>query len=595
MTSDALAQRLQPLMQQAVEAQQHGDFAAAEARYREILHVMPEHSDATHFLGLLAHQTGHPQAAVGLLERSIALGPGSPLYRHNLAGVFREQGRHADAEKRYREAIALRPDYVDAFVGLAMSLAARNRHHDALAACRRAIELEPRHFDARMGYAAALIELTRYSEALTSYREIRALAAGNAEQLHRLGLALRDAGAAEESVRCFKDALALRPDLVEAHNSLGIALGDLGDFAAAEQHYREALRLRPAYVSAWHNLASISRIDRDPALYGALQTLAETIRELPEPEASMLHFVLGKVHDDAGDYARAFEHFLEGNRLKRMSLDYDETRQVRFFHDFIGSFDRAFFENRSAAGTASDMPIFIVGMSRSGTTLVEQILASHPQVHGAGELQLLRRCLHLECGGVEDDQELPARLAQLGGAAFTRIGDRYVKALAELAPGAARVTDKLPGNMALVGVIHLAFSNARIIHCTREPLDTCVSCFSKLFTTGHAFSYELGELGRFYRLYQELMRHWNAVLPQGRMLEMRYEEVIADTETQVRRLLEFCGLPWNEVCLNFSQTRRAVKTASLAQVRQPIYAGSVGRWQRYREFLAPLEHALSAD
>jgi hypothetical protein len=309
----------------------------------------------------------------------------------------------------------------------------------------------------------------------------------------------------------------------------------------------------------------------------------------------MLHFVLGKVRDDKGDYAQAFEHFLEANRLKRTLIDYDEARQVRFFREFIGTFDTAFIENRAGAGTSSDLPIFIVGMSRSGTTLVEQILASHPLVHGAGELQLLRRCLHLEFDGVQDDQELPARIAQLDGAAFARIGDSYVTALAELAPGAARVTDKLPGNMALVGVIHLAFPNARIIHCTREPLDTCVSCFSKLFTTGHAFSYELGELGRFYRLYQQLMQHWTDVLPAGRMLEMRYEEVIGDTETQVRQLLEFCGLPWNEACLNFSATRRAVKTASLVQVRQPIYASSVGRWQRYRSYLAPLERALSGD
>lgn len=595
MTSEALAQRLQPLLQQAVAAQRQGDFAGAEARYREVLRAMPDHSDATHFLGLLAHQTGHAQAALELLERAVALGPGSPLYRHNLAGVLREQGRHSDAERRYREAIALRPDYVDAFVGLAMSQAARNRHFDALTTCRRAIELEPRHFEARMGYAAALIELTRYSEALTCYEEIRALVAGNADQLHRLGLALRDAGAAEVSVQCFRDALGLRPDFVEAHNSLGIALGDLGEFDAAEKHYREALRMRPAYVSAWHNLASIRRIDRVPELHDALQALAGSGKDLTVPEASMLQFVLGKVHDDKGDHARAFEHFLEGNRLKRSLLDYDEARQVRFFHEFITTFDAAFIANHAGSGTASNLPVFIVGMSRSGTTLVEQILASHPQVHGAGELQLLRRCLHLEFDGVEDDQELPLRLAHLDGPAFARIGDRYVNALAGLAPGAARVTDKLPGNMALVGVIHLAFPNARIIHCTREPLDTCVSCFSKLFTTGHAFSYELGELGRFYRLYQELMQHWTDVLPKQRMLEMRYEEVIGDTEKQVRRLLEFCGLPWNEACLNFSVTRRAVKTASVAQVRQPIYASSVGRWQRYRDYLAPLERALAGD
>lgn len=593
MTSEVLPSKLQTLMQQAVSLQQQGDLAAAEARYREVLRSVPEHADATHFLGLIAHQTGHAQAARQLLERAIRLGPSSPLYRHNLAAVLREQGDQVEAETRYREALALKPGYVDALIGLALSQIARSQFEPALASYRQVLKHDQRNFDALVGSGGVLIELVRRSEAFACYRQAQALVAGDAERLHRLGLAWREAGAAEEAKQCFVAALALQPEFVEAHNSLGIALGDLGDLAGAECHYREALRLRPGYVSAWHNLTSIKRLAQDDVLRPSLHGLRDGFARLSSAEASMLHFVLGKVHEDAAEYAQAFEYYLEGNRLKRALLDYDEPRQARFFQDFIRYFDPAFMAAHADEGAAGELPVFIVGMSRSGTTLVEQILASHPQVCGGGELQLLRRCLHLEFGGVEDDATLPARLVQLDGGGLQRIGRRYITALGELAPEATRITDKLPGNMALVGLIHLAFPGARIIHCARDPLDTCVSCFSKLFTTGHAFSYELGELGRFYRSYQQLMSHWRSVLPAGRMLEVQYETMIADTEAQTRRLLEFCGLSWDDACLRFNETRRTVKTASLAQVRQPIYTSSRGRWQHYRGYLGPLERALA--
>ncbi|MDE2196931.1 MAG: tetratricopeptide repeat protein, partial [Gammaproteobacteria bacterium] len=492
------------LMQQAVAAHQRGDFAAAEERYREVLRSVPEHADATHFLGLLAHQTGHAEAALVLLKQSVILGPGSALYRHNLGGVFRELGRHVEAERCYHEALTLKPDYADALIGLAMAQAARGHFEDAASNYRRVLALDPRNFEACLGRGGVLLELTRRRAGLDCYRVAHRLAAGDAEKLQRVGLVLREAGAMPEARDCFEQALHLRPEYVEAHNSLGITLGDMGEFDAAETHYREALRLRPAYAGGWHNFTSIARLMPDDPLWLSLQAYAERVAELPRAEALMLHFTLGKVHDDRGEYLQAFEHYLQGNRLKRASIEYDEARQQRFFRDFTRYFDSAFLAARASAGPDNKLPVFIVGMSRSGTTLVEHILASHPRVHGAGELHLLRRCLRVELGFTDSDDELPVKLASLDTAGFRRIGERYCAALAELAPSAARITDKLPGNMALVGLIHIAFPRAKIIHCVRDPLDTCLSCYSKLFTTGHAFSYELGELGRFHRLYEEL-------------------------------------------------------------------------------------------
>lgn len=582
-------------MQGAISAHQRGEFAVAEDHYRKVLQYSPYHADATHFLGLLAHQTGHNDAALELLQRAIELGPGSHLYRHNLAGVLQALNRPAEAERCYREALTLKPDYRQALIGLAKSQQAQNRFADALAAYDRALALAPQDLDALLGRAEVLIECVQRTAALDCCRRARTLAASDAAQLQRVGLAFHDFDAHREARACFEAALVLQPDLAEAHNSLGITLGDLGDLPHAEAEYREALRLKPDHVGAYYNLTSLIRLMPEDALWAPLMSMAETLGQRATDEQILLHFALGKVWEDNRDYDQAFEHFLYGNRLKHGYSRYDEARQVEFYRNYIRIFSTSFLANHSGAGTRDETPIFIVGMSRSGTTLVEQILASHPQVHGGGEMQLLRRCACLELGPLADEAEIPQRLAQLEGSAFTRIGERYAAALKELAPGAVRVTDKLPGNMVLVGLMHLAFPRAHIIHCVREPLDTCVSCFTKHFTTGHDFSYDLGELGRFYRLYTELMRHWHAVLPPGRMLEVRYEDVVKDLEGQARRLLTFCGLDWDDACLRFHEHRRVVRTASLAQVRQPIYASSVGRWRHYEKYLDQLKQALAGN
>ncbi len=585
--------RIQALMQQAVAWHKKNDYQKAETGYREVLRVDPAHADATHFLGLLAHQTGHSEMALSLLNKSIALGPGSALYRHNLGGLFMELNQNLEAERCYLEALTLKPEYVDALIGLAKAQQALGHFEDAYANYVRASALDVSNIEAQLGSGGVLLELARRSQTLEHYREAHRLATGDAEKLQRVGLCMREAGAMLEAQACFEQALALRPDFVEAHNSLAITLGDLGELSGAERHYREALRLRPAYASGWHNFTGMVRLMPGDPLWPALQNLAKQASGLPAADASMLQFTLGKVCDDQGEYSQAFDHYLHANRLKRATLEYNETRQRIFFQNFIQHFSAAFLTKHAGNGADNELPVFIVGMSRSGTTLVEQILSSHPRVHGAGELHLLRRCLRVELGPTDSDDELPAKLAALDDRGFRGIGERYCAELTQLAPDAVRVTDKLPGNMALVGLIQIAFPRAKIIHCVRDPLDTCVSCFSKLFTTGHAFSYELGELGRFYRLYAQLMQHWHTVLPAGRMLEVRYEQVVADLESQARRLVEFCGLPWDDACLRFHEHRRTVKTASLAQVRQPIYASSVGRWRHYAQYLEPLRQALA--
>jgi hypothetical protein len=297
---------------------------------------------------------------------------------------------------------------------------------------------------------------------------------------------------------------------------------------------------------------------------------------------------------DIGDTDQAFAHLDRGNRLHRGRLRYAVQDDVEQFAEIARSLDADSLAQRAGSGDPSKRPVFIVGMPRSGTTLVEQILASHPQVFGAGELGTLERILIERFGPGLSPTGRARRLAGLTGADLTAIGSAYVGAISALAPGAQRVTDKMPSNFRLAGLIQLALPNARIIHCRRDPVDTSLSCYARKFSRGQDFAYDLRELGTYYRAYDGLMTHWRAILPEDRLLEVVYEAVVDNLEPQARRLVAFCGLDWNDACLSFHETQRQVRTASVNQVRQPLYRTSVARWKAYASHLGPLLEALAS-
>ena len=576
-------------MPRAVAAHQRGDLATAEHDYRRVLAAEPGHADATHFLGLLLHQRGASGPGLKLMQQALELQPGNYQYRSNLAGVLNQLGQPAGAERLYREALALKPDHLDSHINLGMLYVAAGDHPRALACFEAALRFSPGDYSAWFNYARSLHFLARPKEALAAYRNAAAAAAKDPGRLQELGVALREAGEFAEAERCHARALELAPGSAQAENGLGNVLAMGGDLAAAERHYRRAIALQPVYPNAFHNLVDVAKLGPGDPLWAGLMSLAERSAGLLPETAVPLQFTLGRVWEGQGDHARAFRHFEAGNRAKRATLNYDEARQARFFRAFIEAFPAI----TAPAGSGDERPVFIVGMPRSGTSLVEQILASHPAVHGAGETHALRDCLREELPPDAGDFELPRQLPGLDAGALGRVAARYGRYLDEIAPAARRVTNKLPGNMVFVGLIRLLFPQARIIHCVRDPLDTCLSCYTKLFTTGHPFSYELGELGRFHHLYQELMAGWRRLLPEDAVLDMVYEELVADVEAGALCLVEHCGLPWDETCLDFHRSARPVRTASLAQVRQPIYSSSVGRWKVYEKELAPLKAVLS--
>jgi tetratricopeptide (TPR) repeat protein len=385
-----------------------------------------------------------------------------------------------------------------------------------------------------------------------------------------LGDALAVLGRTDEAHDAFARLLLADPKSAAGYFGLGGVLAQLGKFDAARAAYETAIALAPKNARYHRALAEIARFsDGDPRLV-ALESLAR--EALPDDQQVELHFALGKAYDDLQHDEAAFGHWRRGNTLKRRLVPYDEAAVANFFKSMRETFTPEVL--RAAKGDPSALPVFVVGMPRSGTSLVEQILASHPDIHGAGEMLTLPEVID---GASLDDA--------------AEIGARYVEAIAKLAPGAKRIADKLPANFRLIGWIKLTLPNARIIHVRRDPRDTCFSCYSKLFLNGLNYTYDLGELGRYHKLHDALMMHWRAVVPD--MLEVQYETLVGDFEAQARRIVAYCGVGWDARCLNFHETERAVRTLSQHQVRAPLFASGIGRWKRYEPWLGPLLEALA--
>jgi tetratricopeptide (TPR) repeat protein len=390
----------------------------------------------------------------------------------------------------------------------------------------------------------------------------------------------------------FRRAIMLDPHCAAAYNNLGLIFKERGRLGDARRAMQQAIRLAPGNISYYENLSTAGSFAADDPYVAALEGMAENARALCPADRIHLHFALAKAHEDNGRYESAFQHLLAGNALKRRQVTYDEAATLARLKRTRELFSRDFIASRDGAGEPAAAPVFIVGMPRSGTSLIEQILASHPEVFGAGELSLFEQTVDAIGGKLPGAPRFPDLVRGMSSEHFRAIAGRYWEALMRRAPKASRIVDKMPGNFLFAGLIHLSLPNAVIVHAIRDPIDTCVSCFSVHFSRGQAHTYDLAELGRYYRHYQALMAHWHCVLPPGRIVDVHYEELVDDVEGVARRIVAHCGLAWHSRCLEFHRTERLVRTASAAQVRQPIYKSSVGRWRKYESLLRPLMNAL---
>jgi tetratricopeptide (TPR) repeat protein len=464
------------------------------------------------------------------------------------------------------------------------------RFAEALAWYRRGLELDPKLARLHVNLGSLLAEEEKYDAAVAEYETALRLEPGYAEAHNGLGWVRHEQGRYEEAEALYLAALRLKPDLAAAHCNLGTLREELSDFLAAEECLRQALRHDGRHAGAWSQLATLRRGKLPEEDMAALrQLLAEP--DLTAARRGNLHFGLAQVLDARKEYAAAADHLRQANALAReqshkRGQGYDAALHATFVERLRVTFDPAFFPRTAGFGVASERPVFIVGLPRSGTTLTEQVLARHSQVFGAGELRLARDGFEQMAGPGGSEADAFTALARLDAAAAQRLAGRHLAKLGELDAAAARVVDKMPDNYLYLGFLTALFPRARFIHCRRDLRDVAVSCWMTNFRHIRWANDPEDIAGRFAE-YERLMAHWRLVLPVP-VLEVDYEETVADLEGVARRLVAWCGLEWEPACLAFHEGKGPVRTASVSQVRQPIYRRSVARWKHYEPALAEL-------
>ena len=507
----------------ALERHRAGDLAAAEAGYRKLLRRHPRHSGALAMLGALLLQSGDGVSASRALKAAIEAGARDAGVFNNYALALTTQGKHAAAIAALEKSVALKPDGPEAHLNL--------------------------------------------------------------------GNALKNAGRAEDAAAGLEKALGTNPGFVPLHIALGNVRANLGARQAAIAAYRHALELDPGNANAFYHLALVSKAGAEavaPATAAAFRD-AVAADKPPRDDAILVHYALGVIDDRAASYDAAFGHFSAANELALEGFDergarFDPAAHAAGTDRLIETYSTAFFAARPSAGRASQRPLLIVGMPRSGTTLVEQILDSHPDCVGAGELDELAAI-------ARQVDARPGGVAGLDRKAGQRLADRYLGRLRAFGGAAARVCDKQPTNFRHLGLVARLLPGTRVVHCVRDPLDTCLSCYFQNFSGGIRFASDLADLGAYYRDYDRLMTHWRRVLAVP-IFDLSYEALVDDRERVTRELVAFAGLPWDDACLAYERNPRAVRTASNIQVREPIYRSSVARWRNYETHIAPLRDAL---
>jgi tetratricopeptide (TPR) repeat protein len=570
---------------------QQGRFADALNLFRRAAKIDRNSAEAQHHLGVALTATARPADAIERFEKALALRPDFAEAHDGLGHALQWLGRIEAAILHHERAIAIKPDYAEAYNNLGNALQRLGRGDKAIAFYRKALALRPDYAEASINLADALGALGHHEQALAHYRQALATRPRNAELHNAIGNTLHLLGQSEEAIAHYETAIEVDAEHAEAHNNLGIALRTLGKLDEACRAFERAIALDPARPAFYWNAAGSRRFTTADPHFAAMRKLAQNPQALRADEQIDLQFALAKAFSDVGDPQQSFQHLAQGNALKRGQIAYDEAAALGKLDRIRAVFSRDLLRGKAGLGDPSPLPVFVVGLPRSGTTLIEQILASHPWVFGAGELREFARLAGNLSGA--DGTAFPEAVPGLAVGTLSDLGREYRSTLQNLAPPAHRIVDKMPGNFVFVGLIHLALPNARILHACRDLRDTALSCFSLLFKTAD-YTYDLAELGRYCRAYERLMGHWRDLLPPGVMLDVQYEDLVADLDGQARRMVAHLGLDWDKACLGFYRTQRPVRTASAVQVRQPIYPGSVGRWRRYEAQLQPLLEALAS-
>jgi tetratricopeptide (TPR) repeat protein len=591
----------------------------AEALLREVIAAAPTFAKPHEDLGILLMQAGRTADALPVLERATHLDPTlerawfnlgkalaflgrgkeadvafekcferSPERRlMALAAEHHKEGRTEEAERLYRRALRDNPRNVDALRLLALIAIEAERADDGEILLEKAVEIAPDFNQALVDLGRLRKDQDRFAEALECFDRAIALEPTRPQAHYLRAGTLARASFTYEAIESYRRCLALRPEHAGALTGLGHVLKAVGQYDAAVASYNACIRLIPGNGETYWSLANLKRYQFDDAMVAEMERRLSTAKEDEQSDVNFL-FALGKAYEDRGDFERAWHFYRTGNVTRRARVFYDPVQTEAMNDRLIQTYTTDFFASHAGAGDPDPSPIFILGLPRSGSTLLEQILASHSQVEGTSELPYIGRAASSLNHNPDGGLNYPEAMRELTPDNLRALGEEYLaRAHTHRRRGAPRFIDKMPNNFPSAGFIATILPNAKIIDARRHPLDACLSCYRQLFAKGQNFTYDLTEIGEYYLQYQRLMDHWSDVMP-GRVLTVQYEEIVADFENQVRRLLDFCGLPWEDACLRFYESERPIRTPSSEQVRQPIYSRSVGHWRNYERHLGEL-------
>lgn len=572
--------------------QKKGKLANAERAYKKAIKISQNFVEPHYMLGNLFFQGGRYKEAFNEYRKALKLAPNHPTLLNNMGNLLQQQGENEKALSWLEKAASQDPANAVVQSNLGNALWSVGKGVEAVAAYKRAIELNPDLADAHRNLGVILVELGDLDEAVNCFNQALRINPADQKSCQGLGRAQSERGDMDQAVSAYQQAIALDPANAEYHRELGLVFSDHGEIEKAVCAHRKALQINPGDAQAYRALSKNMKFTEYGDDMKAMESLLEKKGILDE-DSIQLAFALGKAYEDLGDFDKSMEFVIKATGLERNSYDYSIARSQDHFDRIKQVFSPDFFSAHHDSGDPDRTPIFILGMPRSGTSLVEQILASHPDVYGAGELDELVKVYQSisETVGKRQSDTFPQGVAELDSKAFADLGRQYISRIRRYSADAKFITDKMPHNFLRIGFIRAILPNARVIHCSRDPMDNCLSIFKTYLPNGHRYSCDMSELGQYYRMYLDLMDYWRDTLP-GFIYEQSYEQLVGSQQEQVSKLLQHCGLDWNDACLDFHQTRRKVKTPSDAQVRRPIYNDSVQLWKRYETQLEPLRAAL---
>jgi len=570
---------------------QHGEALLSCQR---ALRLQPNSVEALCNLGVAFQGLGQLDEAAKNIRKAIEIKPAYAEAHINLGNVFSDLGQLADAKACYIRAIQLQPDSAVAYYNLASMLHDERDFEHAELYFKRTLQISPNYDAAYTNLGTTLMELGKCEDALACYQRALSFKPESAQALCNVGSALHELGKLDESVQCYLQALKFDPEFADAHGNLGGIYMQLGKLDEAKVYLNRALELDPKDARILTTALIYLPFEQDSPRFAQLEDVYARRATLARNVRISFCIAYGKAMESVGQYDKSFQAYEEGNRLHFQDNPFDEVAEDHAINHTLRLMSKEKFEQFSAVPESKAVlqqqrvPIFIVGMQRSGSTLIEQILSSHPEIHGAGELMILGGLAGKADRLIQESTDAAATLL-----ALRQLGNEYLDAVwnsAQSGRNAAPkyIIDKMPHNFYFVGLIHLMFPDAKIIHSIRDAVDTCFSGYALRFGAGNEFTYDLETLGRYYLRYQKLMQHWHNALPADRILDVHYEENVANPEQEARRMVTYLGLPWDPSCLNFHENKRTVRTASVTQVRKPIYSSSVARWKHFEKHLGPL-------